>query len=140
VQELVLKSVCHHETLPYAYSTDSTLVQLLILMGQYLQGTQKSSQTWKIHGLSVRAAFQLGLQSSDLARAFPALDREIRKRTWFGCIQLDRTLSMTFGRPAAIPDVYVRMELPVDFSAYPGVVVQDPTKELLSVGFFNATQ
>lgn len=26
-----------------------------------------------------------------------------------------RTLSMTFGRPAAIPDNYVRLELPLDY-------------------------
>jgi hypothetical protein len=66
------------------------LVQYLLLMGQYLQGTQKSIQAWTIHGLAVKAALQLGLHSSEALRRFPPLEREIRKRTWFGCVVLDR--------------------------------------------------
>jgi hypothetical protein len=59
-------------------------------MGQYLQGTQKSIQTWTIHGLAVKAAFQLGLHSSEASKRLSPLEREIRKRVWFGCIVLDR--------------------------------------------------
>ncbi|EXJ56967.1 hypothetical protein A1O7_07311 [Cladophialophora yegresii CBS 114405] len=121
------------------------LVILLLLMGQYLQGTQKSVQTWKMHGLAVRAAFQIGLHSSDLGREFPAIEQEIRKRTWFGCIMLDRTLSMTFGRPASIPDSYVQLDLPVAFSVLNGGITAADRKESwdrkesLSVAFFNGT-
>ena len=68
------------------------LVQYLLLMGLYLQGTQKSVEAWAVHGLAVKAAFQLGLHSSEAAKAFTPLDREIRKRTWFGCVVLDRYL------------------------------------------------
>jgi hypothetical protein len=67
-----------------------TIVQYLLLMGQYLQGTQKSIQTWTIHGLAVKAAFQLGLHSSEVSKRLSPLEREIRKRVWFGCIVLDR--------------------------------------------------
>jgi hypothetical protein len=114
-------------------------------MGQYLQGTQKSVQTWKMHGLAVRAAFQIGLHSSDLARVFPPIEQEIRKRTWFGCIMLDRTLSMTFGRPASIPDSYVQLDLPVEFSVLNGGITGGDgkesldRKESLSIAFFNGT-
>ncbi|KIY03377.1 uncharacterized protein Z520_00068 [Fonsecaea multimorphosa CBS 102226] len=117
----------------------SETVQFLLLMGQYLQGTQKSVQTWKTHGLATRAAFQIGLHSSDLARVFPPLEQEVRKRTWFGCIMLDRTLSMTFGRPPAIPDSYVQLELPVGFSALDGGAAATDKKESLSIAFFNGT-
>ncbi|CAK7201351.1 hypothetical protein SEUCBS139899_004055 [Sporothrix eucalyptigena] len=83
-------------------------VQHHLLMSQYLQGTQKSIQAWPVHGLAVKAAFQLGLHSSETSFSskshYTPLEREIRKRTWYGCVVLDRTLSMTFGRPAAIPD------------------------------------
>lgn len=65
-------------------------VQYLLLMGQYLQGTQKSVEAWAVHGLAVKAAFQLGLHSSEASQAFPPLEREIRKRVWFGCVVLDR--------------------------------------------------
>lgn len=108
-------------------------------MGQYLQGTQKSIQTWNMHGMAVRAAFQIGLHSSDLARMFSPVDQEIRKRTWYGCIMLDRTLSMTFGRPASIPDSYCQVDLPIEFATLGGGVAGSDRKESLSIAFFNGT-
>ncbi|KAJ5701552.1 transcriptional regulatory protein GAL4 [Penicillium malachiteum] len=89
------------------------MVQYLLVQGQYLQGTQKSVQAWTTHGLAISAAFQLGLHSPEANRRFPPVESEIRKRTWFGCILLDRTLSMTFGRPCTIPESYVKLEMPV---------------------------
>lgn len=59
-------------------------------MGQYLQGTQKSVQAWTIHGLAVKAAFQLGLHSKHATGSFSPLDQETRRRTWYACIVLDR--------------------------------------------------
>ncbi|KAJ6164235.1 hypothetical protein N7470_002907 [Penicillium chermesinum] len=38
-------------------------LQFLVMIGQYLHGTQKSVQAWTIHGLAARAALQLGLHS-----------------------------------------------------------------------------
>lgn len=112
-------------------------------MGQYLQGTQRSVETWTIHGLAVKAALQLGLHSVEASRRFSPLDQEIRKRTWYGCIVLDRTLSMTFGRPAAIPNDYVKIGLPCHIDdAIAQSSPADPTEESLaqlSVNFFNAT-
>ncbi|KAL7908084.1 fungal-specific transcription factor domain-containing protein [Trichoderma velutinum] len=90
------------------------IVQYLLLMTQFLQGTQRSAQTWNLHGLTVKAALQLGLHTSSSYTKFTPLEREIRKRTWYGCVVLDRTLSMTFGRPPAIPVEYVQMALPLD--------------------------
>lgn len=89
------------------------LVQYLLVLGQYLQGTQKSVQAWTVHGLAITTALQLGLQSPKMNRAFPPLECEIRKRVWFGCILLDRTLSMTFGRPAMIHESYLTLDLPI---------------------------
>ncbi|CAG9936781.1 unnamed protein product [Clonostachys rosea f. rosea IK726] len=97
----------------FPYLLRSCAVQYLLLMTQYLQGTQRSAQTWNVHGLTVKAALQLGLHVENASSGFNAVEREVRKRTWYGCIILDRTMSMTFGRPPAIPTQYVRMELPV---------------------------
>ncbi|KKA20471.1 hypothetical protein T310_5522 [Rasamsonia emersonii CBS 393.64] len=94
-------------------NTSLEMVQYLLILGQYLQGTQKSVQAWNTHGLAITAAFQLGLHSPDANRGFSPLEREIRKRTWFGCVLLDRTLSMTFGRPCIIPQSYVKLEMPL---------------------------
>lgn len=65
-------------------------VQFLLLVSQYMQGTRSSIQTWATHGLAVKVAFQLGLHSAEASKRFSAVEREIRKRTWFGCIVLDR--------------------------------------------------
>lgn len=59
-------------------------------MTQFLQGTQRSAQTWNLHGLTVKAALQLGLHTSSSYTKFTSLEREIRKRTWYGCVVLDR--------------------------------------------------
>ncbi|OQE36175.1 hypothetical protein PENCOP_c012G02469 [Penicillium coprophilum] len=119
--------------------TTLEVVQYLLLMGQYLQGTQKSIQAWTVHGLAVKAALQLGLHSRHASKVFSTIEQEMRKRTWYGCVVLDRTLSMTFGRPAAIPDSYVKLELPTKrkFENSPGLV--DDETAALSVAFFNST-
>lgn len=70
--------------------TENIIVQYLLVQGQYLQGTQKSVQAWTTHGLAISAAFQLGLHSPEANRRFSPVESEIRKRTWFGCILLDR--------------------------------------------------
>ncbi|KAL2837451.1 fungal-specific transcription factor domain-containing protein [Aspergillus pseudodeflectus] len=119
--------------------TTLEVVQYLLLMGQYLQGTQKSVQAWTVHGLAVKAALQLGLHSKDASRAFSRLDKETRLRTWFGCVLLDRTLSMTFGRPAAIPNSYVKLDLPAGDTLVDASTVVDDQTSSLSLSLYNAT-
>ncbi|KAK7727235.1 hypothetical protein SLS63_007286 [Diaporthe eres] len=115
-------------------------VQAMLLMSQYLQGTHRSVMTWNMHGIAVKAAFQLGLHSTTSLKAYTPLERETRTRTWFACVMLDRTLSMTFGRPPAIPDSYIRTPLPQPYS---GTDIL-PTAEVsvddaMSIHFFVAT-
>ncbi|KAK6074422.1 fungal specific transcription factor domain-containing protein [Seiridium cupressi] len=133
-------------------------VQTMLLMSLYLQGTNRSVKTWNIHGLAVKAAFQLGLHSNDSSRVLSGVELETRNRTWFGCVLLDRTLSMTFGRPPAIPalnnmrsmsdemanptcriDNYVRTPLPNirGYSDHGYIAQENP--EVLSSMFFNET-
>ncbi|KAL1884697.1 hypothetical protein Plec18167_002289 [Paecilomyces lecythidis] len=117
--------------------TSLEMVQLLLLMSQYLQGTQRSVQTWSIHGLAVKAAFQLGLHSARASKSLSPLEQEIRRRTWYACVILDRTLGMTFGRPATIPEEYVKIDLPRND---PGIMSEDmnPMHEI-SISLYNYT-
>ncbi|KAJ5593949.1 uncharacterized protein N7459_000157 [Penicillium hispanicum] len=100
------------QVLRWSYTDILKPVQYLLILGQYLQGTQKSTQAWTTHGLAISAAYQLGLHSPSANMKYSSLDREIRKRTWYGCVLLDRTLSMTFGRPCSIPQSYIRLDAP----------------------------
>jgi hypothetical protein len=68
----------------------SHTVQALLLISQFLQGTKRSVQTWSIHGLAVKSALQLGMHSEEYLKRLDPLEQEIRKRTWYGCILLDR--------------------------------------------------
>lgn len=65
-------------------------MQYLLLASQYLQGMQKAVQTWITHGLAVKAALSIGLQSPETSNSRSAIEQEMRKRTWYGCVILDR--------------------------------------------------
>ncbi|KAF5579854.1 hypothetical protein FPCIR_10919 [Fusarium pseudocircinatum] len=100
------------------------------------RGTHKSVHTWTIHGLAVKAAMSIGLHSRDIASKFTPLQQEIRKRTWFGCILLDRSLSLTFGRPSAIPEEYIRLDLP---KTLPVPISASDDVHKMSTAFYNAS-
>jgi hypothetical protein len=85
---LELGALC--EPLPLNAWLTSLQVQYLLVLGQYLQGTQKSVQAWTVHGLAITTAIQLGLHSPRTNSGFSTLDAETRKRVWYGCILLDR--------------------------------------------------
>ncbi|KIW18541.1 hypothetical protein PV08_02829 [Exophiala spinifera] len=114
-------------------------VQYLLILGQYLQSTQKSVQAWTVHGLAITLALQLGLHSSRTNQEFSSLESEIRKRVWYGCVLLDRTLSMTFGRPAVIPDRYVCLDLPSQHIQILGRTPGSPIEQQADARFFIAT-
>ncbi|KAJ9609612.1 hypothetical protein H2200_005940 [Cladophialophora chaetospira] len=94
-------------------------VHFMLLWGQYLQGTQKPVEAWTMHGLTIGAAHALGLHSTESMKRYPPLEQEIRKRTWFACMILDRSLCMTFGRPSRLPGFQVQHEMPHDHGFYP---------------------
>lgn len=100
-------------------------------MTQYLQGSETSVQTWNVHGLAVKAAYQLGLHSTQALARYDTLEREMRTRVWYACVMIDRyeaplafsvlprlmpppnsTLSMTLGRPPLIPETHIRIAMP----------------------------
>ena len=74
------------------------LVQTLLLVGQYLQSTDMSRSCWNIIGLAVRVAQSIGLHQeargtdmADNVRRVPnQLVVEMRRRTWAGCVMMDR--------------------------------------------------
>ncbi|CAK1362484.1 unnamed protein product [Cercospora beticola] len=92
------------------------LIQALLLMCLYRQGSQVVDDPWQLHCLAFRSAMQLGLHSPSFSEGLTALDMEVRKRVWFGCVGIDRILAMSYGRPPAIPESYVKLDLPTDCS------------------------
>lgn len=114
----------------------------LLLLGQYLQGTQKPSEAWTVSGLAVKVVLQLGLHSNAASAGLSAVDEEIRKRTWLACVSLDRTMSMTFGRPSSIPGSYVKVSAPTQYpQPEPSdlAAIATEQKDPSNVSFFAAT-
>ncbi|KAE8141839.1 fungal-specific transcription factor domain-containing protein [Aspergillus pseudotamarii] len=99
-------------------SMDATLesVQATLLVAQYVQGTQRSAQTWSLASSAIQGAFQIGLwrQPTVDGLEMGQLEAEVRKRTWWMCYMIDKMCSMTFGRPPLIPCSYMDCELPLD--------------------------
>jgi hypothetical protein len=68
------------------------LVQLFLLMEEYLEGTASSSLAWTLHGQAVKGAYQLGLHLTD-SKSMSKIDREVRRRSWYWCVMNDRYVS-----------------------------------------------
>ncbi|KAK4905082.1 hypothetical protein LTR49_025575 [Elasticomyces elasticus] len=65
-------------------------LQGLLLVTQYSQGTQHSAQTYKFQGLTIRAAFQLGVHCTMPGENYSLLEQEVRTRCWYMCYVLDK--------------------------------------------------
>ncbi|RFU29006.1 hypothetical protein B7463_g7349, partial [Scytalidium lignicola] len=90
-------------------------VQALLIMCHYLQGTLELNECWNLVGLMIRTAIAIGLHLNPPKHDISTIEREIRKRVWWGCMVIDRTLSMKFGRPPSLraTDVF-DVELPLN--------------------------
>ncbi|KAJ4191891.1 hypothetical protein NW767_010798 [Fusarium falciforme] len=97
-------------------STNLHLVQALLLLCHYLQGTLQLNECWNLVGLMIRSAVSIGLHLNPTKDgSFSMVAKEERKRAWWGCVVLDRTLSMKFGRPPSIIFDDARdVDLPLD--------------------------
>ena len=65
------------------------LVQALLIVAQYLQSTDLPNRCWTVVGLALRVAQGLGMYMDNPSRDGSALETEIRRRTWHGCLMLD---------------------------------------------------
>lgn len=76
----------------HAFSKCSiSMVQTLLLVAQYQQGTMRSNECWLTTGHATRMALGLSLHTSPSdSSGLKPLDVELRKRLWWGCFSLDR--------------------------------------------------
>lgn len=115
------------------------IVQYLLLAALYLRGTQRTIQSWTVHGMLVRTAMALGLHSEKSAQGLPPVQQESRRRTWLTIYCVDKLQSVTSGRPPAIPDECIVVKMPS-----PWITATDAGKRLpndidINTAFFSAT-
>ena len=90
--------------LAYLYQEIWKTVQALLLMGHYLQSTMELNQCWSVVGLAARIALGVGLHLDPTDWDMDPIEKELRSRTWYGCLSIDRVLALKYGRPPAIRD------------------------------------
>lgn len=80
-----------------------TLVQALLLLSNYIQKRDKPNTGWNYLGLALRMAMSLGLHRELPSWNITLLQREIRRRVWWGIYIFDSGAAKTFGRPILLP-------------------------------------
>lgn len=80
-----------------------TLVQALILLSNFAQKRNKPNTGWNFLGLAVRMALSLGLHRELPEWGISLLQREMRRRVWWGLFIFDSGASTTFGRAILSP-------------------------------------
>lgn len=95
------------------------VVQTLLIISLLLQSTPYPNRCWNAIGVACRVAQGLGLHEEAAERSIKPLEKEVRRRTWHGCVIMDmlvlsrlsdpeygwltiifRIVSMTYGRPS----------------------------------------
>lgn len=84
-----------------------TLVQALLLLSNYAQKRDKPNTGWNFLGLAVRMAMSLGLHKEFREWKISLLQREIRRRLWWGVYIFDSGAAKTFGRPILLPEEHI---------------------------------
>lgn len=80
------------------------LVQALLLLSNYTQKRNLPNTGWNFLGLAVRMALSLGLNREMPKWNISLLQREMRRRVWWGLFIFDSGASLTFGRPSLLPE------------------------------------
>lgn len=89
-------------------------VQCLILMSSFLCSVNCLPQAWILIGQAVRTGQDLGLHRSPRRMNIQNIEKETRKKVWWGVYTLDRMLAVALGRPLGVHDADCDVELPAD--------------------------
>ena len=118
-------------------------IQALLLVCNYLHGTGELNECWNLAGLLTRTAQGLGLHVNPSAGKFLPIERELRKRAWAGCLVLDRSLSLTCGRPPSLGveklDVDLPLEIDDQYIRNDTVTPRQPSGTPSTISFFVST-
>lgn len=95
-------------------SGNLTLVQVLVLMSNYLQKRNKPNSGYNYLGLALHMAMGLGLHKEFHNWRIAPLAMEIRRRVWW-CLHVFAVGAMiTFGRPLSWPVHGIEVALPIN--------------------------
>lgn len=88
-------------------------LQISLLLLQYTLLVPKSGNVWQLVGSAVRCSTELGLYAEPTpGKMVDPLTLDLRRRLFWTCYCVDRTLSTIMGRPSSIPDEWISAEMP----------------------------
>ncbi|KAG8672227.1 hypothetical protein FPOAC2_05599 [Fusarium poae] len=97
---------------------DLSHVQALLLAAQFSISSEYPTRCYNLVGLACRIAVGLGLHTERHAGKRSNLENEVRRRVWYGCLQMEMTICMTLGRPPVLEmtdDVLIPSAVDDDF-------------------------
>ncbi|KAI9001236.1 fungal-specific transcription factor domain-containing protein [Trametes punicea] len=103
--------ILHHISYP---TIQVEHVQCFLLMSSFLCSVNCLPQAWLLVGQAVRAAQDIGLHRSPRRLLISPIEKETRRKIWWGVYTLDRMLALALGRPLAIEDADCDVEIPVE--------------------------
>ena len=90
-----------------------TKLQNMLLLLQYTLLVPKAGNLWQLSGSAMTLATEMGLFAQpNPAQNFDPLALDLRRRAFWTCYCIDRTLSTTMGRPTSIPEEWITAEMP----------------------------
>ncbi|KAI5293454.1 hypothetical protein KEM52_005519 [Ascosphaera acerosa] len=103
-----------------------TMVTVLLILGLHEYGTCHGGRSWSFGGQALKMAYALqlhreteydpasgsGKEKGELRR-FSFVDREIRRRTMWACVLMDRFVSSGGYRPPLANTTYLEIQLPI---------------------------
>lgn len=90
----------------------ATLQNLLLLL-QFTLLVPESGSLWHLSGAAMRYATGMSLYTElNPSQNFNPLTLDLRRRMFWTCYCVDRTLSTVMGRPATVPDSWITAQLP----------------------------
>lgn len=98
------KAVAHFQQQSIFELGSLPLVQALVLLSNYVQKRNKPNTGSNYLGLAVRQSLSLGLHRELAGWNIGLLEREMRRRVWWGLFIFDSGASTTFGRHILLPE------------------------------------
>ncbi|KAA8909718.1 hypothetical protein TRICI_004367 [Trichomonascus ciferrii] len=88
-------------------------LQNILLLLQYTLLVPKAGNLWQLSGTAMRFATEMGLYTEpNPTQDFDPLKLDVRRRVFWTCYCIDRTLATVMGRPTSIPEVWITAKIP----------------------------
>lgn len=87
-------------------------VQAILLLQLHQHNVSERNTAWMLLGCASRMAIAIGMHRDGATGGFDSIEREVRRRVWWTLYVFEQNLCMVLGRPSAIDELEVTVNLP----------------------------